>query len=180
MRCYIALGSNLDEPLEQILTASRALAEIPHSTLVALSSCYHSAPLDGMDQPWYVNRVAALDTRLSPEVLLDALQQIERQQGRIRTVRWAPRTLDLDLLLYGELVMQSPRLQIPHPGMTTRNFVLHPLAELVGDLILPTGQRLSTLCAHCSDAGLIRIDLATDAPTIDGPARPGQTEGATA
>ncbi len=170
MRCHIALGSNLDEPLVQILTASRALAEIPDSTLVALSSCYRSAPLDGMDQPWYVNRVAALDTQLSPEALLDALQRIERRQGRIRTVRWASRTLDLDLLLYGDLVMESPRLRIPHPGMATRNFVLHPLAELVGDLILPTGQRLSELCRCCTDAGLIRIDLTAVEPAIAGPA----------
>lgn len=169
MRCYIGLGSNMDDPLAQILTASKALEQIPHSRLLALSSCYRSAPLAGMNQPWYINRVAALDTDLMPEALLDALQAIEQQQGRNRTVRWAPRILDLDLLLYGEAIINTPRLRVPHPEMAQRNFVLHPLAELAGNLILPGGQTLAQLRKNCPDSSLIRIDLTASGKPIDRP-----------
>ncbi len=169
MRCYIGLGSNLDDPLAQILTASQALEQIPHSRLLALSSCYRSAPLAGMNQPWYINRVAALDTDLAPEALLDALQAIEQQQGRNRTARWEPRTIDLDLLLYGEVMIDTPRLRVPHPEMAQRNFVLHPLAELAGNLILPSGQTLAQLRENCPDSGLVRIGLTAPGKPIDRP-----------
>lgn len=155
VRAYIGLGSNLEQPQQQVRQALQALARIPQSQLVAHSRLYRSVPLGPADQPDYVNAVAALDTELSAESLLDALQAIEQAQGRVRGAeRWGPRTLDLDLLLYGNAVIDSARLTVPHPGLSERNFVLYPLFELAPDLVLPDGHKLRELLAHCPDAGL--------------------------
>ncbi len=157
-RVYIGLGSNLAEPLEQLRGALGALAQIPQSQLLKVSSFYASDPLGPPEQPRYVNAVAALDTRLTPLQLLDALQAIELNQGRQRKAeRWGPRTLDLDILLFGQRRLDEPRLKVPHYHMHARPFVLYPLAELAPDLQLADGRRLSELLSACPFQGLERL-----------------------
>ncbi|QLC73752.1 2-amino-4-hydroxy-6-hydroxymethyldihydropteridine diphosphokinase [Pseudomonas sp. LPB0260] len=157
-RVYIGLGSNLAEPLQQLHGALAALAELPQSQLSATSSFYASDPLGPADQPRYVNAVAALDTALAPLALLDALQAIELNQGRTRKAeRWGPRTLDLDILLFGQRRLDEPRLTVPHYHMHARPFVLYPLAELAPDLVLPDGRALQQLLDACPFQGLERL-----------------------
>ena len=157
-RVYIGLGSNLAEPLAQLRGALAALAELPNSRLLATSSFYASDPLGPADQPRYLNAVAALDTQLAPLALLDALQAIELTQGRVRKAeRWGPRTLDLDILLFGERLLDEPRLKVPHYHLHARPFVLYPLAELAPDLRLPDGRTLRELLAACPFVGLERL-----------------------
>ena len=140
IRAYIGLGSNLDDPLQQLQQALTALQQIPQSRLTAISRFYGSRPMGPADQPDYINAVAMFDTCLEPLVLLNALQTIEQQQGRVRTgKRWGPRTLDLDLLLYGSEIIDLPRLQVPHPGIYQRSFVLQPLFDLAPELTFPGG-----------------------------------------
>lgn len=157
VRAYIGLGSNLDDPVQQLHLALASLAKLPHSRLAGCSRYYRSAPLGPQDQPDYINAVAALDTTLEPDPLLDALQAIEAAQGRVRARRWGPRTLDLDLLLYGDEVLVTQRLTVPHPGLGERNFVLYPLYELAPDLVLPDGHVLRDLVARCDGDGLEAI-----------------------
>ncbi|WP_145008695.1 2-amino-4-hydroxy-6-hydroxymethyldihydropteridine diphosphokinase [Pseudomonas oryzihabitans] len=157
-RVYLGLGSNLAEPRQQLEAALQALAEVADSHLVAVSSFYASDPLGPPDQPRYVNAVAALDTRLAPLALLDATQAIEQQQGRVRKdERWGPRTLDIDILLFGARLIDEPRLQVPHYHLQARAFVLYPLADLAPELQLPDGRRLPDLLAACPFAGLERL-----------------------
>ena len=157
-RAYIGLGSNLATPLQQLRSALQALNALPHSQLIAQSSFYASDPLGPADQPRYVNAVAALDTDLSPLALLDALQHIELEQGRTRKAeRWGPRTLDLDILLFGDLQLDEPRLTVPHYHMHARAFVLYPLAEIAPHLRLPDGHTLNDLLADCPYVGLERL-----------------------
>ncbi len=157
-RVYLGLGSNLAEPVQQLEEALAALAALPATTLAAVSSFYASDPLGPPDQPRYVNAVAALDTELPPLALLDALQTIENDQGRVRERRWGPRTLDLDILLYGDRLIDDPRLRVPHYHMHARAFVLYPLAEIApADLTLPDGRALAELLAACPFAGLERL-----------------------
>jgi len=153
---YIGLGSNLQQPIRQVNQALQQLAKIPRTRLVTASSLYRSAPLGPADQPDYINAVAALATGLSPLELLDALQAIERQQGRVREgERWGPRTLDLDLLLYGDLQIHNERLTVPHPGLGERNFVLYPLYDIAGeDLRIPGLDALGHLLLACPRQGL--------------------------
>ena len=155
-RVYIGLGSNLAAPAEQLRSAVKALADLPSGELVAVSSFYVSdSLLPG--QPRYTNAVAALDTSLTPLMLLDALQAIELDQGRERHERWGPRTLDLDILLFGERIIDEPRLKVPHYHMQARAFVLYPLAELAPGLRLADGRELSQLLAECPFEGLERL-----------------------
>ena len=158
-RVYIGLGSNLATPLEQLRSALAALAALPHTHLIAQSSFYSSDPLGPADQPRYVNAVAALDTELSPLALLEALQTIELEQGRTRKAeRWGPRTLDLDILLFGERLLDEPRLTVPHYHMHARAFVLYPLAEIAPQLRLPDGRTLTALLSDCPFVGLERLE----------------------
>lgn len=160
-RVYIGLGSNLATPQQQLNAALSALAEIKQTRLVAQSSFYASDPLGPADQPRYLNAVAALDTQLAPLQLLDALQTIELEQGRERKEqRWGPRTLDLDILLFGQQVLNEPRLVIPHYHMHARAFVLYPLAEIAPGLQLPDGRTLQDLLAACPFEGLERLNNA--------------------
>src|SRR5512143_2122176 len=122
VRVYIGLGSNLDDPLSQVQTAIDELASLPQSCLHAVSPLYRTPPLGPADQPDYINAVAAIDTDLDPLALLDELQRIEHHHGRVRSLRWGPRTLDLDLLLYGQSTLASERLTVPHPGLCERPF----------------------------------------------------------
>lgn len=154
LRCYIGLGANLGEPLAQLRAAVAALAALPGSALAAVSPLYRSAPLGPAGQPDYYNAVAALDTPLPPHALLTALQAIEAAQGRVRLERWGPRTLDLDLLLYGSDLIATPDLTVPHAELGNRCFVLVPLHDLAPDLILPDGRALATLAATTDRTGL--------------------------
>ncbi len=155
--CYIGLGSNLDNPHGQLTRAFEALSQLPDSALVARSPLYRSAPV-GPPQPDYLNAVARLDTLLEPLALLDALQDIEQRHQRVRTQHWGPRTLDLDLLLYDEQTLNTPRLTLPHPEMAQRAFVLYPLADIAPQLTLPTGTSLASLLAACPFVGLERLN----------------------
>lgn len=156
-RVYIGLGSNLANPQQQLCSALEALAQLPESAVASVSSFYTSDSLSP-GQPRYTNAVAALDTRLEPIPLLDALQAIEAGQGRERKERWGPRTLDLDILLYADQVIDQPRLKVPHYHMHARPFVLYPLAELVPEDFRLADQRpLSQLLADCPFVGLERL-----------------------
>ncbi|MEH6353261.1 MULTISPECIES: 2-amino-4-hydroxy-6-hydroxymethyldihydropteridine diphosphokinase [unclassified Pseudomonas] len=156
-RIYIGMGSNLAEPAEQLRSAIQALAQLPDTQLVGVSAFYQSdSLLPG--QPRYTNAVAVLDSRLAPLDLLDALQAIETGQGRERLERWGPRTLDLDILLFGDRLIDESRLKVPHYHMQARAFVLYPLAELApADLRLADGRLLKDLLAACPFVGLERL-----------------------
>jgi len=135
-RVHIGLGANLGDARATLEAARDALAALPGCTLVACSSWWRSAPLDASG-PDFINGVVALDTTLSPLALLDALQAIERQHGRERPYRNAPRTLDLDLLLFGEQIITDSRLTVPHPRLLERAFVVYPLLEIAPRLTVP-------------------------------------------
>lgn len=156
-RIYIGMGSNLAAPEAQLRSAIDALAQLPQSRLVGTSAFYQSdSLLPG--QPRYTNAVAALDSDLAPLALLDALQAIENDQGRERLERWGPRTLDLDILLFGDRLIDEPRLKVPHYHMQARAFVLYPLAELAPEnLQLADGRHLKDLLTACPFVGLERL-----------------------
>nr|WP_205885861.1 2-amino-4-hydroxy-6-hydroxymethyldihydropteridine diphosphokinase [Pseudomonas sp. B14(2022)] len=154
------MGSNLAAPDQQLRSAIEALAQLPDTCVAGVSAFYQSdSLLPG--QPRYTNAVAALDSSLAPLELLDALQAIENDQGRERLERWGPRTLDLDILLFGDRLIDEPRLKVPHYQMHLRAFVLYPLAELApAALQLPDGKRLSALLEACPFVGLERLPVA--------------------
>ncbi len=157
--CFIGLGSNLAKPRLQLENAVEALSKLPECHVLQVSSFYLSQPMGPKDQPDYVNGVVKMTSGLSPLCLLDQLQGIENKQGRERRgVQWGPRTLDLDLLIFGQLTMQTPRLTIPHYGMAERCFVLYPLADLVaGSFIIPGLGSLELLLEQCPREGLVRL-----------------------
>lgn len=146
--CWIGLGSNLSDPKAQLLQAFDELAALPESQLIQRSALWSSAPVGPQDQPDFVNAVAALRTQLPPLALLDALQAIEQAHRRIRLRHWGPRTLDLDILLYGDQVIEHPRLQVPHPEMHQRGFVLAPLYSVDPALIIPEKGPIIELLSH--------------------------------
>ncbi|WOT05647.1 2-amino-4-hydroxy-6-hydroxymethyldihydropteridine diphosphokinase [Shewanella youngdeokensis] len=156
IQVYVALGANLSEPVEQLNNACQALLSLASNHSFRVSPYYRSAPMGDVEQPDYVNAVASFSTSLSPIALLDALQEIENNQGRLRTLRWGPRTLDLDLLLYGNEVINLPRLTVPHYGMQQRSFVLVPLFDLAPELILPDATPLRSLVTDALVAQLQR------------------------
>ncbi|WP_136681619.1 2-amino-4-hydroxy-6-hydroxymethyldihydropteridine diphosphokinase [Neptunomonas sp. XY-337] len=158
-KCYIGLGSNLDDPIAQVTRAFAELAQLPHCTLLAQSSIYRSDPVGPQDQPDFINAVALLETTLAPEQLLDALQAIEQQHRRIRKQHWGPRTLDLDIILFGDAVIDTERLQVPHPFATQRNFVLWPMAEINSELIFPPQRPISDLLVACPVGTLEKISV---------------------
>lgn len=152
---YIALGSNLDDPAAQVRAGFAALDRLPRTRLTARSSLYASAPVGYLDQPDFVNAVARIETGLVPRELLDHLLAIERAHGRVRAFPNAPRTLDLDIVLYGARAVHEPGLTIPHPRMLERAFVMVPLAELAPDAVLPDGRCIAQLAFGTS--GLKRL-----------------------
>ncbi|OEE58202.1 2-amino-4-hydroxy-6-hydroxymethyldihydropteridine diphosphokinase [Enterovibrio norvegicus] len=158
IRVYIAIGSNLGNPVEKASLAIDALKQLPNTQFVCCSSLYSSKPMGPSDQPDYVNAVAIVDTLLEPLDLLDQTQRIELKFGRERKdERWGPRTLDLDILLFGDLQINSERLTVPHYGMKVREFVLYPLAEIAPDLHLPDGSAVTDLVAVVDKNGLTAI-----------------------
>jgi 2-amino-4-hydroxy-6-hydroxymethyldihydropteridine diphosphokinase len=154
---FIGLGSNLEDPRSQLLRAFAALGELPGTSLVAQSSLYRSAPLGFPDQPDFVNAVAKIETALAPQALLQALLQIEHSHGRERTFRNAPRTLDLDILLYDEVRLHEHGLTIPHPQMHRRAFVLRPLLEIAPDASIPAVGQARSALLDCQDQSLERL-----------------------
>lgn len=152
-QAYIGLGSNLDNPLNHIQQALVELAQLPQTRLLGQSRLYRSKAL-GPVQPDYINAVALLDTQLAPLALLDQLQALEQAHRRVRLEHWGPRTLDLDILLYGDQQIASERLTVPHPFMTQRSFVLYPLADISPALQLPDGRPLAELLRLCPADGL--------------------------
>ncbi|WP_313064152.1 2-amino-4-hydroxy-6-hydroxymethyldihydropteridine diphosphokinase [Atlantibacter hermannii] len=154
---YIAIGSNLASPLEQVNAALAALAEIPDSQIVAVSPFYRTPPLGPQDQPDYLNAAVALDTDLAPETLLDHTQRIELQQGRERKAhRWGPRTLDLDIMLFGDRQIATPRLTVPHYDMKNRAFMLLPLVHIAPDVCFPDGVKVADILANLDPSGISR------------------------
>jgi len=156
---YVGLGSNLDDPSHQVTRALKELDGLPMSRCLRHSSLYRTRPLGPQDQPDYINAVAVLATALTPEALLDALQELEYRHRRVRHgPRWGPRTLDLDLLLYGRQQLANARLVVPHPELTRRSFVLLPLAEVAPrELEIPGCGSLTDWLAQISDDGVRKL-----------------------
>ena len=153
-RAYVGLGSNQDAPRAQIERALQALAGVPQTTLLRYSRLYRTPPWGLLEQPEFINAVAELDTTLDPHALLAQLRRIEADAGRARQERWGPRSLDLDLLTYDSVRIETPELQLPHPRMAQRAFVLIPLAELAPDLLLDAGLRVSDALARLDRSGI--------------------------
>lgn len=157
---YIGLGSNLASPVEQIKSARSAISALAGVKEQAFSNLYVSSPMGPQDQPDYVNAVMAIVTNLAPLDLLHTLQGIENSHGRVRgNHRWGARTLDLDVLLYGDHQIDLPELTVPHRGIGERAFVLYPLADCAPDLLIPGKGKLSDLLARCPLAGLRRLAI---------------------
>jgi 2-amino-4-hydroxy-6-hydroxymethyldihydropteridine diphosphokinase len=155
---YIGLGSNLEEPSAQVRSALRALRESAQIQVEACSSFYHSAPVGLTGQPDFINAVCRARTALAPEALLQALLEIERAHGRVRGgPKGGPRTLDLDLLLYGAEIRDTPALRLPHPRLHERAFVLVPLAELDPGLVIPGHGTVTQLLGGCHGQRLERV-----------------------
>ena len=162
---YIGLGSNLSEPIKQVQAAIDEIKEIAQSHVIKVSSLYLSKPMGPQDQDDYINAVLALETKLTPLELLDALQSIENKAGRVRKKnRWGARILDLDIILFGNQIINSERLIVPHYGMKEREFVLLPLAEICADLILPSSvatdrQSIQSLSQNIADNSMVKLRL---------------------
>jgi 2-amino-4-hydroxy-6-hydroxymethyldihydropteridine diphosphokinase len=156
---YVGLGANLEDPVQQVRCACDELSSIPATRILACSPLYKSAPLGLQDQPDYVNAVAALATRLSAMELLAALRAIELQHGRRRDgIRWGPRSLDLDILLYGGLQQETPELTLPHPGLHERAFVLYPLYDVAPELEVPGRGSVRSLRDRLGGTPPVRLD----------------------
>jgi 2-amino-4-hydroxy-6-hydroxymethyldihydropteridine diphosphokinase len=155
---YVALGSNLSEPARQVQAAFEALTELPDARLVARSSLWRSRPMGPQDQPDFINAAAGLLTTAEPRIFLAGLQAIERRLGKSApAVRWGPRVIDLDLLVFGDLELDEDGLVLPHPGLHQRNFVLYPLAEIAAELQVPGLARVCRLLAGVPAAGVERL-----------------------
>lgn len=162
---FIGLGSNLSgesqgthrDPKQQIHYALKKISQHPEITILGISSLYQTTAIGPGNQPDYINAAAMIETSLEPNVLLDFMQLIEHQQGRVREQRWGARTLDLDLLIYDQLMKSTTRLTLPHPRAYERAFVLAPLADLDADLIIPNHGKVTDLLANCSMQGIVRL-----------------------
>ena len=155
---YVGLGSNLEDPVRQVQRGFEELARLPGTRILKHSSFYRTAPVGKADQPDFVNAVALLETTLAPADLLGHLLVIEARHGRVRAERNGPRTLDLDLLLFGDRIGRAPGLEVPHPRMHERAFVLLPLAEMSPEVVIPGRGRAADLVASVADQRVTRID----------------------
>jgi 2-amino-4-hydroxy-6-hydroxymethyldihydropteridine diphosphokinase len=168
VRAYVAFGANLGDPHSAFAAALAALAALPHTQVVAHSSCYRSAPVGVPgEQPDYLNAVIALDTALAPQSLLDALLTIEARGGRTRETTLAPRPIDLDLLLHGDTILNTPTLTLPHPRLHLRAFVLLPLAELAPHLVVPGIGTLNELLPKVADQRIERVKVEGASCSLD-------------
>ncbi len=166
---YIGLGSNLDNPLSQVKSAIKELSACKDITLDAVSNIYKSKPLKittanekEVEQPDYINAVVRINTHLAPLELLDVLQDIEKKHKRVTEYRWGPRSLDLDILLYSDLVLTSERLTIPHKGLTQRDFVVYPLNDIAPELDIPMHGKLENILLTISKDNLVFVERCTD------------------
>lgn len=157
---FVGLGSNLDDPRDQVSRGMEEVGALPGTRLIKRSSLYRTAPIGYLDQPDFINAVIMIETGLIPHALLDGLLSVERRHGRVREFRNAPRTLDLDVLLYDNVVLRERGLTIPHPRMHERAFVLLPLAEIAPDFVIPGAGRVADLLPGCQDQRLERLDAA--------------------
>jgi 2-amino-4-hydroxy-6-hydroxymethyldihydropteridine diphosphokinase len=157
VRAAIALGSNLDDPQAQVRSGFADLARMPGTRVTARSSLYRTAPLGYADQPAFVNACALVETRLGPRQLLDGLLAIERKHGRVRDIPNGPRTLDLDIVLYGSTTVDEPGLAIPHPRAHERAFVLAPLVEVWPDAVIPGRGPAREWLANAGDQAIERL-----------------------
>lgn len=155
---YIGLGSNLDDPVQHIQSALKQIDNHQQIDIIKRSSLYRSKPIGPQDQPDFINAVVAVTTELEPLALLEAMQTIEHQHGRIREIHWGARTLDLDLLLYNDEVIDHERLIIPHPHLTKRAFVLIPLAEINPELHIPGFTNVAKLLDDVDQTDVNKID----------------------
>jgi len=161
MISYIALGSNLQQPIKQLQQAILTIKQHPELNLLKQSSLYKSKAMTlpgSVSQADYINAVLSLETDIPALELLSVLQQIEKQQGRVRTEKWSARTLDLDILLYGAMIIETERLMVPHPLMCERNFVLYPLAEISPQMDIPGKGALDKLLDDLSMDGLEKLN----------------------
>ena len=157
-RAYIGLGSNLADPKKQVTSATEQVAKIAQCEVVQVSSLYLSKPMGPQDQGDYINAVLSLNTDLSALELLDALQDLENNAGRVRKEnRWGARILDCDIILFGDETIDHSRLTVPHYGMKVREFVILPLAEIEPTLCLPCGANITTLAKKINDNGIVRL-----------------------
>ena len=156
-KAFVALGSNLNEPESQVIRAFQAINKLPKTKLNKTSSLYQSAPVGYANQPDFINAVAEISTQLSPETLLAALLNIEIEAGRERPFANAPRVLDLDLLLYDDLIINTKNLTLPHPRIHERGFVLLPLAEIAPELSLPDGCNVVKLALALKNQGIKKL-----------------------
>lgn len=154
VQVYIGLGSNLDKPEQQISSALKKLNEIKDSHLIKDSGLFKSPPMGPKDQPDYLNAAALIETTLDAETLLDCLQLIENNHGRVRNRHWGERTLDLDILLYGNEIINTERLTVPHVGLTQREFVLYPLQRINDQLNVPGKGNIMDLIKACPVSGI--------------------------
>lgn len=157
MRAFVALGANLDDPVAQVRAGAAALDRLPDTRRISCSSLYRTAPVGRVDQPDFINAVCEIETALPARELMQALLEIERERGRVRDVAGGPRTLDLDLLLYGNSVLDEPGLTVPHPRLHERAFVLYPLQEIAPQLAIPGRGRVGDLVAGCAGQGIERL-----------------------
>lgn len=155
---FLGLGANLNEPSKQIIQAINAINALEKTTLIAQSSLYRTNPMGPQDQNDFINAVIEIKTALAPEELLNNLQTIEQQHGRVRKAeRWGPRTLDIDVLTYAQQVINSARLTVPHYGIKERNFVLIPLFEICPSMVLPCGTSIETLVTEVGYQGIEKL-----------------------
>jgi len=156
-RCFIALGANLGDPVATVRAAILALRDLPQTEFIAASSLYRTAPVGLKHQPDFINAVVELVAVPSAPTLLESLFSLEERFGRQRSVKNAPRTLDLDLLLYGDTLSDDPRLTLPHPRLHQRAFVLAPLAEIAPQLIIPGRGQVGDLLLRCAGQQIERL-----------------------
>ncbi len=154
---YVGLGSNQDNPSQQIAYAQQQLGLLDGCKILVASSCFVSRPMGPQDQDDYCNSVVCLQTRLAPEELLTALQSIEKKLGRQRKVKWGPRVIDLDLLLYGDDEIETAGLTVPHPGIAERDFVLVPLEEIAPDQRVPGKGLVKELLSQLKETYLVKM-----------------------
>jgi 2-amino-4-hydroxy-6-hydroxymethyldihydropteridine diphosphokinase len=157
MPAYIGVGSNMGDSTARVKSAFEALGKLPQSRVVACSRLYRTRPFGPVQQGDFINAAAGMLTQLTPQALLAGLREIEAEQGRQRTERWGPRTLDLDLLVYGSLRVESPELTVPHPGISERGFVLVPLADIAPTLLVPGLARVEQLLQRLPDDGIAGV-----------------------